>query len=194
MSEEQSQTLSDEALAEKVQHGDAVAFGDLVHRYEGKLTWYGKRFLLRTEDIEDVVQDVFLRAYQNMQSYDPSYRFSPWIYRIAHNAFVNVLRKNTHRSFAFIDFDTFVSPFSSHEEQESEFELRMLRTALEAGLARLEPKYREILVLHYFEDLSYDEIAEVLRIPKGTVGVRLRRGREALKRVGDELKEHHYGN
>jgi RNA polymerase sigma-70 factor (ECF subfamily) len=186
--------MSDEALAKRVQNGDTAAFGELVSRYEEKLTRYGRRFLARTEDIEDVVQDVFLKAYENMQSYDASYRFSPWIYRIAHNAYVNVLRKHAHRSFNFIDFDTLVSPFSYHEEVENEGERRVLREALDAGLSRIDEKYREILVLHYFEELSYDEIAEVLRIPKGTVGVRLRRGREALKRVGEELKELHHGN
>jgi RNA polymerase sigma-70 factor, ECF subfamily len=185
---------SDEHIAERVQKGDSAAFGELVSRYEEKLFRYGRRFLARGEDIEDVVQDVFLKAYVNIQSYNATYRFSPWMYRIAHNTFVNVLRKNAHRSFTFIDFDTFVSPLSWSEEKETESELRELRAALEEGLSKIDSKYREVLILHYFEELSYDEIAEILQIPKGTVGVRLRRGREALRRVQDNLTEHHYGN
>lgn len=149
--------------------------------------------MARDEDIEDAVQDVFLKAYTNIRSYDPEYRFSPWMYRIAHNAFVNVLRKHTHRSFAFIDFDTFMSPLSLKEEHESESERIELRKSLEAGLEKIEPKYREVLVLHYFEELSYDEIADVLRIPKGTVGVRLKRGRDALRKQEVTLEDHYYG-
>lgn len=183
---------SDEMLASRVQGGVTTAFDELMRRYEEKMLRYGRRFIVRDEDIEDAVQDVFLRAYTNIQSYDPKYRFSPWIYRIAHNVFVNVLRKHVHRSFAFVDFDTFVSPLGAKEEVLTPNELIELRASLERGLSKLDPKYREVLVLHYFEDLSYDEIADVLHIPKGTVGVRLKRGRDALKRV-EETLIHYYG-
>ena len=91
--------LSDEQIAQRVKDGDNEAFGLFVERYEKKLTRYGGKFLSRTEDIQDVVQDVFIKAYQNMQSFDASLRFSPWIYRIAHNTFVNELRKNSRRPF-----------------------------------------------------------------------------------------------
>lgn len=184
---------TDEELARMVQEGNPEAFSHLMRRYEEKLLRYGKRFLPRAEDIEDAVQDTFLRAYTNIQSFDSSYRFSPWIYRIAHNVFVNVIRKHAHRSFAFIDFDTLIAPLTSTEESETEVERSVLRAHIEKGLEKIEPKYREVLILHYFEELSYDEIADVLQIPKGTVGVRLKRGREALKRVETSLTEHYYG-
>lgn len=171
--------LSDEELARKVQEGDVAAFGTIMERYAARLTRYGRRYLARDEDIEDVMQDVFLKTYQNIQSYNTAYRFSPWIYRIAHNAFVNVLRKHTHRTFEFFDFDTFVSPLSFSEPQE--VESAKLERVIEEHLSELAPKYREVIVLHYFEELSYDEIAEVLHIPIGTVGVRLRRARLQLK-------------
>ncbi len=176
--------LSDEELARKVQEGDVAAFGTIMERYAARLTRYGRRYLARDEDIEDVMQDVFLKTYQNIQSYNTAYRFSPWIYRIAHNAFVNVLRKHTHRTFEFFDFDTFVSPLSFSEPQE--VESAKLERVIEEHLSELAPKYREVIVLHYFEELSYDEIAEVLHIPIGTVGVRLRRARLQLK---ETLKE-----
>ncbi len=186
--------LSDEILATAVQKGDNASFDELMRRFEEKLVRYGRRFLAREEDIEDSVQDVFLRAYTNIQSYDSKYRFSPWIYRIAHNVFVNVLRKNSHRSFTFIDFDTFISPLSFGESKEELDTKEVVKKELEAGLKNIPPKYREILILHYFEELSYDEIAEVLHIPIGTVGVRLRRGREALKKTVKDIDElQHYG-
>ena len=190
-----NEDISDEVLAKNVQDGDTTSFGELMRRYESKLSRYGKKYLARTEDIEDVVQDVFLKTYENIQSYDSSYRFSPWIYRIAHNAFVNVLRKNAHRTFNFIDFDTFISPISFRESKEEADTILTIQKELEVGLSAIAPKYREVLILHYFEELSYDEIADVLHIPLGTVGVRLRRGREALKKVVQDSKElQNYGN
>lgn len=186
--------LSDEVLAEQVGQGDRDAFGVLMRRYEEKMMRYGRRFLSRNDDLIDAVQDVFLRVYTNINAFNTHYRFSPWIYRIAHNVFVNVLRKQSKQSFAFIDFDTLIAPLSYDEVSLSEEELGVLRTSLETGLAKIAPKYREVLVLHYFEGLSYEEIADVLRIPKGTVGVRLRRGREALKVSESSLHDHYYGN
>ncbi len=193
MEHEQSGELSDEMLARRVGDGDQDAFAVLMRRYEEKMMRYGKRFLSREDDILDAVQDVFLRVYTHIHSFNPQYRFSPWIYRIAHNVFVNVLRKQSKQSYAFIDFDTLIAPLSYEEETLSEQELQQLRTSLERGLSKIAPKYREVLILHYFEGLSYDEIAEVLHIPKGTVGVRLRRGREALKAQESSLQDHYYG-
>jgi len=172
---------TDEELACEVQAGDSSAFEGLMKRYEERLLRYGRRYLVRTEDIEDVVQDVFLKTYENINSYNSSYRFSPWIYRIAHNTFVNVLRKQSRQSFEFFDFDTIIAPLSGITVEEKDIEMQS--EALEKYLERIAPKYREVLILYYFEELSYDEIAEVLHVPIGTVGVRLRRAREALKKV-----------
>ena len=174
---------TDEELARKVQTGDSLSFGVLMQRYEARLIRYGRRYLARNEDIEDVSQNVFLKTYENIQSYDVSYRFSPWIYRIAHNAFVNVLRKQKHRTFEFFDFDTLVSPLSFTQPKETEAESSKLQTVIEEHLSELSPKYREVIVLHYFEELSYEEIADVLHIPLGTVGVRLSRARTLLRQT-----------
>jgi len=174
---------TDEDLARKVQAGNSSAFDEIMVRYESRLTRYGKRYLSRVEDIEDVIQDVFLKTYENMQSYNSEYRFSPWIYRIAHNAFVNVLRKQKHRTFEFFDFDTLVSPLSFTQPKESEAESSKLHQVIEEHLGELSPKYREVIVLHYFEELSYEEIADVLHIPIGTVGVRLSRARVLLRQT-----------
>ncbi len=179
MNRPDSTVLKDEEAARRVQSGDRESFGLLVERYEAKLTRYGRRFLSRKEDITDIVQDVFISAYQNMQSFDASQRFNPWIYRIAHNAFVNALRKN-ERTPIGIDFDTLISHPVYDDPAESEREQRDMRTMIDRGLEKLKPKYREVLVLHYLEELSYKDIADVLSVPQGTVGVRLRRAKEAL--------------
>ena len=103
---EYSLLMSDEDLARKVQSGDTEAFGELVGRYQEKLLRYARKFLLDPDDAQDIVQDIFIKAYHNMQSFDTSRRFSPWIYRIAHNEFINELKKRQSRKTTFtIDFD-----------------------------------------------------------------------------------------
>lgn len=174
---------SDEELAARVQAGDHDAFAVLLERYEIKLLRYGKKFLSNPQDIEDLVQDVFLSAYKNIQSFDRSQKFSPWIYRIAHNRFVDQLKKISRTPILYFDFDTlFVHPI--HDEQaESEREQREMRDMIETGLGRVPEKYREILILHYLEDLKYKDISEILRVPIGTVAVRLKRAKDALREV-----------
>jgi RNA polymerase sigma-70 factor (ECF subfamily) len=83
--------LTDEQIAVRVQSGEQELFGALMERYEPKLSRYGRKFLASPDNIDDIVQDVFISAYQNIQSFDLTRRFSPWIYRIAHNAYVNAL-------------------------------------------------------------------------------------------------------
>lgn len=173
---------SDEHIAGLVQQGQRDQFGVIVDRYEQKLLRYGRKFLSRHEDIEDIIQDVFVSAYQNIQSFDTSLKLSPWLYRIAHNAFVNALRKR-EKSPLFIDFDTLVSHPVYEDPAEGEREQRDMRLHLDTGLEKLAPKYREVLTLYYFEEMSYKDIAEVLQVPQGTVGIRLRRAKEALKSV-----------
>lgn len=171
---------TDEEIASRVQSGDLEGFGMLVDRYERKLYRYGAKFLSRTEDIEDIVQDILISAYRNIQSFDSSQRFSPWIYRVAHNAFVNALRQNK-RGPVFMDFDTLISHQVYEDPHESEREQKDMRALLDRGLEYLQPKYKEVLVLHYFEDMPYKDIAEVLQVPLGTVSIRIRRAKELLR-------------
>jgi RNA polymerase sigma-70 factor (ECF subfamily) len=180
---------TDEQLVGLVTAGDTEAFGILVERYEDKLLRYGRRFLWRTEDIEDIVQDVFIRAYQNIQGFDRAQRFSPWIYRIAHNAFVDVLKKRSRNPLTFIgfDFDTLIPHASYDDPAEREREQASLRKELDLVLGKIPPAYAEVLALYYFEDLSYKDIAEVLRVPPGTVGIRLSRARTAMKKAYEKL-------
>ena len=100
---------SDEELVALVQRGESEQFGILMTRYEEKLTRYGSRFLSQGYEIRDIVQDVFTKAYQDIQSFDTSKRFSPWIYRIAHNAFANELRRKSHSPVQLPDFDLLLS-------------------------------------------------------------------------------------
>lgn len=178
--------VTDEAIAAKVQAGDGESFGLLMERYEAKLTRYARRFLLNGEDGPDVVQEVFIKAYVNIKSFNPAKRFSPWIYRIAHNEFINAIKKRQRSRemlLSFFEPDIFFPHPLAKESASGEAERANLRAELEKNLNKIGPKYREPLVLYYFEELDYREIADVLRIPAATVGVRLKRGREALKKI-----------
>lgn len=173
--------ISDEDLARAVQRGDTEAFGTLVERYEGKLKRYGTKFLSDSDDIADLVQDAFIRAYQNIRSFDASLRFSPWMYRIAHNEFVSALRKRSRSPVTFLDFDALVAHPAYDDPAPREREQKEMRQMIDAGLERISAKYREALVLYYLEELSYKEIADVLQVPVSTVGIRLKRGKDALR-------------
>lgn len=188
--EQTAAQLTDEEVAGLVQTGDQDAFGILVERYEEKLLRYGRKFLPRHEDIQDIVQDVFMNTYKNIQSFDSAQRFSPWIYRIAHNAFVNDIRKQSYRPVVLPDFDTLLSYHVAEDPGHKEREQQELRAMLDKSLDTLTPKYREVLILYYLEEMPYKEIADILQIPQGTVGIRLKRAREALKIAYEKIHGH----
>ena len=171
---------SDEQIVALVQAGDAEAYGEIMTRYENKLKRYAWRFLNTREEIDDLVQDVFIKTYTNIKSFNTSLRFSPWIYRIAHNTFVNELKRKKH-IFNFFDSDTILPLLASKETADADTMDNEINEELEIFVEKLPPKYREVIVLHYFESLSYQEISEVLHIPVTTVGVRMTRGRNKLK-------------
>ncbi|MDD5318792.1 MAG: RNA polymerase sigma factor [Candidatus Pacebacteria bacterium] len=173
---------TDEELALLLQQGHEEALSVLIDRYDQKLLRYGRKFLSNSDNIEDIVQDVFIKVYQNIKSFNLSQRFSPWIYRIAHNAFVDQIRRKEKEPLALFDFDTLLDHHVVEDPAVEQKEKEEMNVLLEKGLDKLNPLYREVIVLHYFENLGYQEIADVLHIPIGTVGIRLKRAREALKK------------
>ncbi|MEW6617558.1 MAG: RNA polymerase sigma factor [Patescibacteria group bacterium] len=175
----------DEEIAKKVQEGDAEAFGIIVDRYEDKLLRYGRRFFSDHDDIADLVQDVFLKTYVNIKNFDIALRFSPWIYRIAHNEFVNALKKKTKSPLSFFDVDVLFPHPVSEENESDRIDKQTLSLMFEKFLNTLDVKYREPIILYYFEDMGYQEIADILHIPISTVGVRIARGKKILKKSYD---------
>jgi RNA polymerase sigma-70 factor (ECF subfamily) len=180
---------SDEELATLVCNGDKDVFGALIDRYEAKLTRYVKRFTQHEDDVSDIIQIVFIKAYTHLQSFDTSRSFNSWIYRIAHNESVTYLRKRGTEKISFIDFDTFLPHPFAKETADAEVLKSDDKRMIDASLKELSPKYREVLVLYYYEELSYQEIANVLHIPIATVGVRIKRGKESLQKM---LTNNHY--
>lgn len=176
---------SDEEVVRRILEGNTELFSILVERYQPKLLRYGQRFLATKEHIEDVVQEVFIKVYENLRSFNTARRFSPWIYRIAHNAFVNTLRERRREAVPFFDPDVLFPHPVAPDNPEKDASKTEMKRVLDQNLNELPGKYREPLVLFYLEELSYDEISEILRLPISTVGVRLNRGRSLLKKIFD---------
>lgn len=183
---------SDEEIAEMVQSGDIDAFAALINRYQEKMMRYAQKFLSsHEEEIKDVIQVIFIKAYKNIQSFDPKRKFSSWLYRIAHNELVNTLKKKRVVSLSLFNLDTFVPYFAAENKLKEEISRNQMWEMVNKSIEKLEPKYREPLILYYFQELSYKEISDVIRIPISTVGIRLRRARKKLKSIYKELESDH---
>jgi len=140
------------------------------------------------DDINDVLQEVFVKVYTNINSFDANRKFSSWIYRIAHNELVNALKKREKKFLPLIDLDVFLPYNISKENFNKNNDGRDIKNEVEEYLDKMTPKYKEVVILYYLEGLSYKEIADVLQIPVSTVGIRIKRGREIMKSIHKDLK------
>ncbi|MBI3956626.1 MAG: RNA polymerase sigma factor [Candidatus Kerfeldbacteria bacterium] len=179
--------LPDEELAARTQDGEVRAFAEIINRYQKRLLRYGRRFLRNTEDVEDAVQDALLNAYRNIAGFRTGERLSPWLYRIAHNTFVSLIRSRKREPLPFFDPDSLFPHPVAPDQSDSVADVAMIRRQLDRGLAALDAKYREILVLRYDHNLSYAEISDVLRLPLGTVSIRIKR---ALAKLQSQFNDH----
>jgi RNA polymerase sigma-70 factor (ECF subfamily) len=181
--------MTDEEIAKKVQSGEIEPFELLVQRYQEKLIRYGRKFLSDQRDIEEIVQEVFIKAYINIKSFDLSKKFSSWIYRIAHNEFVNKIKKKKRNPLFFFDLDLLMPHFVSQETPDKEVDRKETQELINKCLDKIKIKYREPLVLYYIEELSYKEISDILHIPVSTVGVRIKRAKQAMKSLCQKYGE-----
>ncbi|MFC1622134.1 RNA polymerase sigma factor [Patescibacteria group bacterium] len=174
----------DEKLVEKAIDGDVKAFSEIISRYEEKLQKYVVRLIQNTELAEDVVQDTFLKVYRNLRGFDQKRKFSSWIYRIAHNEAVNKIKKETKIKKFSLD-ELFVK---SPDDVEKDYEKKELGREVRSCVNELDYKYKDVVVLYYLEDKSYEEICEILNLPLGTVSIRLSRARKLLKEICQKKK------
>ena len=174
---------SDEELVQKTLENKEF-FGELVDRYEAKLRRYITRLGVRDpEDQSDVLQEIFLKTYRNLNGFDTSLQFSSWIYRIAHNEAISWYRKKNVRPEGHLiaEGEELLSFLSSKEESaDVQFDKTLNAAEVNAALARIDEKYREVIILRFFEHKEYDEISDILRIPVGSVGTLLHRGKKQL--------------
>lgn len=172
---------TDEEIARLIQAGQFDLLAILMERYEAKMARYARKFLANSDDIKDVLQKIFLKTYVNIKSFDVKRRFSPWLYRIAHNELVNVLKERRKATLPLFDFDVFLPGFFSDNNLEQDLDDKKLFEAVNTSLGQIEAKYREPIILYYSEGLSYQEISDIIRIPVSTVGVRINRAKKLLK-------------
>lgn len=159
----------------------------LTRRYESKLLYYIMRISkFSKEDAEDVLQDVFIKTYYNLNEFDPELRFSSWIYRIAHNETVSAIRKKSVRPTLFLDvedMEKFEGALDLIKDIDNEFDKKNINEAL----SQLDEKYREVLVLRYLEEKEYLEIADILKKPVSTIGNLILRGKKLFKEEYEKL-------
>ncbi len=176
--------LSDEALVIEAKK-DQQHFAVLVDRYVPKLTHYIRRRSAATaHDIDDLLQNIFIKVWRNINEYDTSLLFSSWIYRIAHNEMIDWYRREKRRSTLSLDDEAqnIVSKLFAEEDLVARFSSQEQKTQIKEALGTLDDKYKEILLLRFFEDKSYEEIGDILRIPPGTVAVRINRAKKQLQK------------
>jgi RNA polymerase sigma-70 factor (ECF subfamily) len=184
-------TQTDTELIAECLQGRTEAFGDLVNRYQDRLLGTLVTMLGSIEDARDVAQEAFVQAYQKLESFRGQSQFYSWLFRIALNSSVDHHRRQ-RRPTVSIDAtreQTGAEPTDQHPEISPAFGVeRTERQALvQLALSKLSPDYRQVLVLKEMEDLKYDEIAELVKIPVGTVRSRIHRGRAELKGILEEL-------
>jgi RNA polymerase sigma-70 factor, ECF subfamily len=179
----------DASLIRSVLRGDLDAFAALVKRHESAIVNYIYWIVLNEQDAMDVSQEVFLKVYLSLDKYNPEFKFSTWLYAIAKNAAIDFLRRSNSGWMVELDAQT--------EEQSRSEPIQLADTKavsaeevlfqkelgkkVEAALNGLPLQYREVLVLRHLEDLSYEEISRLLKLPLGTVKNRLFRARDFLK-------------
>jgi RNA polymerase sigma-70 factor (ECF subfamily) len=172
--------MTDEAIVREIQNGNNMLLGMIIDRYQKKLTRYIAKFTSNTDTIDDLVQDVFIKCYTNIQSFDTNQKFSSWIYRIAHNESVNFLKKKKSLPFSWFSTNNLIPDIRSDEVIEDTVITNETRQQVERVLSQLPEHHREILVLYFFEELSYNEISDILRIPISSVGVKINRAKKTL--------------
>lgn len=188
MSERQSQSDNELAVLART---DQDAFGVLVERYSPKLMRYARRLTrLSDDDLYDVLQNTFLKAYRGLAGYNPELSFSSWMYRIAHNESISFLRKHKHalRQVSVEADELVVQKLTEDTNVIQEAESKHNQAKIIELMDALPEKYRTILVLYYFEDANYETISDIMQLPPGTVATRLRRAKKKLAEVLAEYR------
>jgi len=172
------QQAEEAALVTQSLAGDQQAYGQLMHRYAGAVFNVAYRMLGNAQDAEDASQEIFLRAYTRLESFDPARRFSTWLLAIASNYCIDRLRR---QRLAWLTLDDVAYTVPSGERgPEGSALVAEERDAVQRALMTLPDNYRQVMVLRYWNDMSYDEIAQATGLPESTIKTRLFRARNML--------------
>lgn len=168
----------------KLSLNNSEFYGFLVQKYQDKL----KRYILRIaggayNDADDILQDVFIKVYKNLNDYDPRLKFSSWIYRITHNETISFLRKINRKPTTY-NFEIDAVKVKTIEEDltlDQEIDNQKLKDNLLKIINNLDKKYQDVVLLRYTEDKDYQEISDILKKPQGTVATLLRQAKSQLR-------------
>lgn len=170
--------LTDDEIIRKVRSNDRELYTVIMDRYQGRLLRYAENLIRNRHKAIDVIQNSFIKAFINLNSFDIKKNFSSWIYRIVHNEAINMIRKNNMEVMFPEDLDV-----QSEEDIEQNFEKAEIVSMVHKCLANTPILYAGPLSLYYIEDKSYEEISDILRIPINTVATRIRRAKKIMRKI-----------
>jgi RNA polymerase sigma-70 factor, ECF subfamily len=178
-------SASDRELVATAVTGFEGSFEELVRRYQRPISAYVYRMVGDYEAALDLTQEIFMKVYGSLARYRSEFKFSTWIYKIAHNAAVDHLRRNASREQSIVkgtESEPYELPIETDRiSPEIESEQKERRLEIETVIRALPAAYRELIILRHSQDLTYEEIVEVTGLPLGTVKNRLFRAREMMR-------------
>jgi RNA polymerase sigma-70 factor (ECF subfamily) len=189
----------DYELVQAAMQGDQRAFAELLGFYRDSIYFMLLKMVNNKSDAEDLTIEAFGKAFKNLDNYTPNFAFSTWLFKIASNNCIDFLRKKKlQQKYVSIDkagdedeYQSTVTLFSTSPDPEEKLILKQKEKLLQTIVKKLNPRYRELIDMRYFQQLSYSEIAEKLNLPIGTVKAQLFRSREllanTLKNTEDKL-------
>ncbi len=161
-------------------------FAVLIDRYEAKLRRYVHRLTnVADMDADDILQEVFLKAYRNLRNVDSAGSFNSWIYRITHNTVISEHRKKKARPPESLYDEELIQTLKSDISIATDVDQTLLQEKMKLVIERLPEKYRDVIILKYLEDKSYDEMSDILQKPAGTVATLLSRAKKQLAKEID---------
>ncbi len=190
MSFEECENLSDNQLVEITLNKNPQAYRFLFWRYQKSLFIYLLHLVRNKEEAEDILQNVFVKTYNNLHRFDLDRKFSSWIYRIAHNEAVNLIKRKSKRKL--VSWDEVVSTkdkLISNDQMDDSAQIflrKEMAQEMDEALRELPERYRQILLLRYFDEYSYEKIGQVLDKPINTVGTLISRAKNKLVKIIEE--------
>ncbi|HBA45036.1 TPA: hypothetical protein DCZ31_03580 [Patescibacteria group bacterium] len=176
--------LTDYEIIQKIKE-NPDNFGLVIDRYEQKLYKYIMRSTdITNEEADDLLQEIFIKVYKNIFEVKENLSFSSWIYRIAHNYIIDYFRKNSKIEKVSLDDESYsflINNIKSDFDPRLDLDKKEIKEIVQLALSKIKKEYREILILKFIEDKSYDEISDILRIPSGTVGTLINRAKTQIK-------------
>jgi RNA polymerase sigma-70 factor, ECF subfamily len=160
---------SDLELVDAFKSGNVQAFNELVSRYQTKVYWIARRFVGNHEDADDITQEVFVKVYHKLKDFRSDSSFYTWVYRIATNTAINVLRKRKIVNLVHLDeaFPVLSSLSDDSLDPVKKLEMKENQTLLEDAITKLPAKQKQVFVLRYFEEMPYEDISKILKITVG---------------------------